>query len=141
MAQQWGRKERIIWQPHLPIYTCMGLAGAVLCTLFFLWENYSFQQPAIRRAYTMEYLRAFVGAQFKQHGKYELIQLGGAGRKERLATASDFMEGTTLLPEGARGELVHWYHRQGGTNPVLDDFIRKHDGSRYKVKGINRDLG
>lgn len=58
------------------------------------------QQPAIRRAYIVEYLRASVGAQFKQHGKYRLIVIGGSGLKERPATAADFMKSTTSFPDG-----------------------------------------
>ena len=101
MATQWGRKERIIWQPHMPIYSYMAVGCAVLCAVFFFWESFTFQQPEIRKAYTTEYLRASVGAQFNQHGKYQLIMLGGPGRTERMALPSDFVDGTTLLPNGA----------------------------------------
>ena len=95
-----GRNERIVWQPHVPVFSYTMLAVTAFCAIFFLWENYSFQQPAIRRAYTVEYLRASVGAQFKQYGKYRLLMLGGPGTKERPAMAADFTKGTTAIPDG-----------------------------------------
>ena len=101
MATQWGRKERLVWAPHLPIYSCLAVAGALLCAVFFLWESYAFQQPELQKAYTTEYIRAGFGAQFNQHGQFRLLVLGGSKRPGRLAMPGDFVEGTTLLPGGA----------------------------------------
>ncbi len=121
MATQWGRKEQIIWQPHMPVYSYIALASALLCAAFFVGESYTFQQPEIRKAYTGEYLRASVGSQFNLHGKYQLIMLVGPGRPERMALPSDFVEGTTLLPNGAcvpvmlspavRAQGFEYFHR------------------------------
>ena len=101
MATQWGRNERLVWAPHAPIFSYLAVAGAVLCAVLFIWESYAFQQPEIRKAYTSEYIRASVGAQFHQHGKYRLLYLGGPGRDARLALPDDFVEGMTLLPSGS----------------------------------------
>ena len=100
MRTQWGRKETIVWQPHMPIYSYMALAGAFLCAVLFLWESYAFQQTPLRKAYLTEYVRASVGALTKQHGKFRLIMLVGPSTAARLAAPSDFLVGTTLLPGG-----------------------------------------
>ena len=97
---KWGRNERLVWAPHAPIYSYMAVTAAVLCALLFVWERYRFQQPEIERAYTTEYARSSFGAQFNQHGKYRLIVIGGKHRPSRLATATDFVPGTTFLPGG-----------------------------------------
>ena len=44
MATQWGRKETIVWQPHMPVYSYLAIAASILCSVFFLWESYAFQQ-------------------------------------------------------------------------------------------------
>ena len=101
MVTQWGRKERLVWAPHMPIYSYGAVAAAFLCAVFFLWESYAFQQLEIRKAYTTEYIRAGIGSEFSQHGKYRLLMLGGSKRPGRLAVPADFVDGTTLLPGGA----------------------------------------
>ncbi len=101
MATQWGRRETVVWQPHLPVYTYMAISTAFLCALLFLWESYAFQHLEIEKAYTTEYLRASLGAQFNQHGKYRVLMLGGGKRPARLALPADFVDGTTLLPNGS----------------------------------------
>jgi type IV secretory pathway TraG/TraD family ATPase VirD4 len=101
MATQWGRKETAVWPPHMPIYSYAGAILALLFTLLFLWQNYRFWQTPLQQAYAMEYIRAKVGAQFNQHGKYRLLHLGGGNYGPRLAMPSDFVKGTTLLPGGA----------------------------------------
>lgn len=101
MSTQWGRKETAIWPPHMPIYSYTGAAIALLCTAFFLWQNYRFWQTPLQQAYATEYIRAKVGSQFNQHGKYRLLHLGGSGHAPRLALPSDFVKGTTFLPKGA----------------------------------------
>ena len=121
MPTQWGRRERIVWQPHMPIFSYFAVAGALLCAVFFAWESYTFQQPEIRKAYTTEYLRASVGSQFNMHGKYQLIMLGGPNKPERIALPSDFVDGTTFLPNGrsvpvmlspaARAQGFEFFHR------------------------------
>lgn len=100
MAEPWGRKETIVWQPHMPIYSYAALAGAVLCAVLFLWESYAFQQEPLRKAYLTEYVRATVGAQANQHGMYRLIMLAGPSAAARLALPADFVPGTTPVPGG-----------------------------------------
>jgi hypothetical protein len=105
MATQWGRKETIIWQPHLPVYSYTVLGLGFLCAILFVWESYAFQQEPLQKAYLTEYIRASVGAQANQHGAFRLITLAGPSVAPRLALPSDFVTGTTPV-------------RGGGTLPV-----------------------
>jgi type IV secretory pathway TraG/TraD family ATPase VirD4 len=101
MATQWGRKETIVWQPHMPIYSYAAVAIALLSAVLFLWESYAFQQKPLRKAYTTEYVRATFGALFNQHGSYRLLMVGGETKTPRLALPADLVKGETLLPGGA----------------------------------------
>lgn len=100
MATQWGRKETIVWQPHLPVFSYMAAAAAFFCAVLFVWESYAFQQEPLRKAYTTEYVRASVGSMFNQHGRYQLLYLGGGKRAARPVLPADFVKGKTLLPGG-----------------------------------------
>ena len=101
MAAHWGRRETIVWQPHMPVYSYLAIAATIFCAVFFLWESYAFQQEPMRKAYTTEYIRATVGATANQHGSYRLLTLSGPAVATRLALPADFSKGTTLLPGGA----------------------------------------
>ncbi len=100
MATQWGRKETVVWQPHMPIYSYTAIAGALLCAILFLWESYAFQQAPLQKAYIAEYIRATFGDQANQHGNYRLVTLAGPSVKPRLALPGDFVSGTTLMRGG-----------------------------------------
>ena len=99
MATQWGRKETIVWPPHLPIYSYAAVASALCCfALFGLQQLRSL--PTLQQSYVTEYFRAEVGAQFKQSGKYTLIYVSGPKQKPRLALPADFIPGEMTLPGG-----------------------------------------
>ena len=85
----------------MPIYSYAALACGFLCAVLFLWESYAFQQEPLQKAYLTEYIRATVGAQANQHGKFRLVTLEGPSAAPRLALPADFVAGTTLLPGGA----------------------------------------
>ena len=38
MATQWGRKETIIWPPHVPMLSYTAVATALLCTCLLVWQ-------------------------------------------------------------------------------------------------------
>lgn len=102
MATQWGRKETIIWPPHVPLISYCAIAGALLLTLFFAWERYAFQLPPLQKAYMTDLVRADVGSAFHAHQSYRLLYLGGPGVKARPAMPMDFADGEMLLPDGKR---------------------------------------
>ena len=49
MATKWGRNERLVWAPHMPVYSYMALGATFLCVFLFFWESYAFQHPESRR--------------------------------------------------------------------------------------------
>ena len=100
MATQWGRKERIIWPPHVPIMSYSAVAAAILCTCFFIWQRLHFSLSPVQRSYITEYIRSQVGAKFNAHESYRLIYLGGVKARPRLALPVDITKGTTILPDG-----------------------------------------
>jgi hypothetical protein len=121
MANQWGRKETIIWPPHVPILSYTAVAIAVLCTCFFIWQRLNFSLPPLEKSYITEYARSQVGSMFKAHQSYHLLYLGGGTAKARLALPADFIEGSTTLPNGktfpvalsdvARLQGYRWFFR------------------------------
>lgn len=99
MTTQWGRKETIVWPPHAPIYTYTALLSATICLCLFGLQQLR-SLPTLQHSYITEYLRASVGAQFQQSGKYDLIYVSGAKQKPRLALPADFVPGHMTLPDG-----------------------------------------
>jgi len=148
MATRWGRKETIIWPPHLPILSYTAVATALLCTCFFVWQRVNFSMPPLQRSYITEYIRSQVGRTFKAHESYQLLYLGGGKSKPRLAFPVDFIPGKTTLPNGtivpvALSELAtlqgyRWFYR--GPEQKLPDagmhsWLRK---TVYDDKGLLR---
>ena len=99
MANQWGRKETIIWPPHVPVMSYGAIAAGLLCTCIFFWQQLHFSLPPLQRSYITEYIRSEVGSTFKAHQSYRLLYLGGRA-KPRLALPIDFTDGRTTLPNG-----------------------------------------
>ncbi len=99
MAAQWGRKETIVWPPHVPIYSYTALASALLCMCLFGLQQLR-SLPTLERTYITGYVRSAIGAQFKQSGKYALIYVYGTRQKPRLALPADLIPGEMTLPDG-----------------------------------------
>ena len=99
MATEWGRKETIVWRPHLPIWTYCAIAGWLMCTFLFGLERYA-RLPILQKSYISDFVRAKVGTMLNQHGDYRMIYLSGGRRAPRLALPADFVEGVTMLPNG-----------------------------------------
>ncbi len=51
MAAHWGRKETIIWPPHVPLMSYSAVAAALLLTCFLLWQRVRFAMPPLEQAY------------------------------------------------------------------------------------------
>ncbi len=85
MATQWGRKETIIWPPHVPMLSYTAVATALLCTCLFVWQRFTFSMTPLQRSYITEYIRSDIGAKFTAHESYRLLYLGGGKGKPRLA--------------------------------------------------------
>ena len=100
MATQWGRKETIIWPPHVPMLSYTAIATALLCTCLLVWQRYTFSMTPLQRSYMTEYVRSQVGGTFHAHETYRLLYLGGGTAKPRLAFPGDFVSGKTTLPSG-----------------------------------------
>jgi type IV secretory pathway TraG/TraD family ATPase VirD4 len=134
MATQWGRKETIIWPPHVPLMSYCAIAGAFLLTLFFAWERYAFQFPPLQKAYMTDYVRAAVGSTFHAHGSYRLLYLGGLEAKPRLALPIDFAEGEMRLPDGKQMPfaLAELADAQGYRFPFRGPAEKLADASLYR---------
>ena len=100
MKPDWGRKETVVWPPHVPIYTYSAVAFALLCTIFFCWERLRFQQTPLQRTYAGAFARAAAGAMASTKGKYALLYVDGPKKPSRLAVGLDFIDGETRLPSG-----------------------------------------
>ena len=100
MATQWGRKETIIWPPHVPILSYTAIATALLCTGMFIWQRLAFSLTPLQRSYITEYIRSDAGGTFNAHEAYRLLYLGGGNEKPRLAFPVDFVAGKTELLNG-----------------------------------------
>jgi hypothetical protein len=87
MATQWGRRETIIWPPHVPILTYTAIATALLCTCLFVWQCLAFSMTPLQRSYVSEYIRSGVGGAFKCS---RVIQPLVSGRSKETITACIF---------------------------------------------------
>ncbi len=100
MGTQWGRKETIIWPPHMPILSYSAVAAALLLTCLFGWFHLRSGLPPLEQAYFTDYVRAGAGSSFHLRGQYRLVYLGGDKMKPRPAFPVDFTTGTMTLPSG-----------------------------------------
>ena len=100
MATHWGRKETIIWPPHVPLMSYSAVAVALLFTCLLLWQRVRFAMPPLEQTYIGDYIRAQAGAAFHLSSSYRLIYLGGGKAKPRLAFPFDFTRGNMTLPSG-----------------------------------------
>ena len=103
MAQQWGRKETVIWPPQVPIYTYGTLILAIPITLTLLFGMYLLKL-FLARNYTVAFFESAAGAEFNMHGNYRLIYLGGGKRAPRVAVPGDFVPGSMMLARNRRAE-------------------------------------
>ena len=100
MATHWGRKETIIWPPHVPLMSYSAIAGALLFTCLLLWQQVRIAMTPLEQAYIGDYVCARAGAAFHLNGSYQLVYLGGGKAKPRLAFPFDFTRGKMMLPSG-----------------------------------------
>jgi len=134
MATHWGRKETIIWPPHVPLMSYSALAGAFLFTCLLLWQQVRFRLPPLEQAYIGDYVRARSGAAFHLNGSYQLVYLGGGKARPRLAFPFDFTRGKITLPSGkiAPYALAELPRAQGYEFPFRAPARKYTDASMYR---------
>jgi type IV secretory pathway TraG/TraD family ATPase VirD4 len=134
MANQWGRKETIIWPPHAPVMSYAALAAAFLCTCLFVWQRLHFSLPPLQQSYISEYIRSEIGGTIHAHGTYRLVYLGGRKAKPRLAFPVDFVPGKMTLPDGkvVSFELSELAQAQGYSFPFRGPAQQLADASVYR---------
>jgi type IV secretory pathway TraG/TraD family ATPase VirD4 len=134
MAAHWGRKETIIWPPHVPLMSYSAVAGALLFTCLLLWQQVRFSLPPLERAYIGDYMRARAGAAFHLNGSYRLVYLGGGKARPRLAFPFDFTRGKMTLPSGktAPFALTELAQSQGYEFPFRAPARKYIDASMYR---------
>ncbi len=134
MAAHWGRKETIIWPPHVPILSYSAVAAALLLTCLLLWQRVRFDLPPLEQAYIGDYMRARAGAAFHLNGSYRLVYLGGGKAKPRLAYPFDFTTGNMTLPSGktAPFALAELPRSQGYAFPFRAPARKYTDASMYR---------
>ena len=93
----WGRKETIIWPPHIPIYTYGAVFAAIVLTGVFLCAHLRFDNTPLQRYYMPIYERtSAIGAFSATHrSAYRMLFVGGRGTAPRPAMDSDVVLGKT----------------------------------------------
>jgi len=134
MATHWGRKETIIWPPHVPLMSYSAVAVALLLTCLLFWQRVRFAMPPLEQAYIGDYMRAQAGAAFHLKGSYRLVYLGGGKAKPRLAFPFDFTRGKMTLPSGkvAPFALAELARSEGYEFPFLGPAQKYTDASMYR---------
>src|SRR3984885_2746027 len=100
MAMQWGRKESIIWPPRSPIYTYGAIFFSVVAAGFFLYFRFSLALTPMQEFSLPYYVRTAVAGTMHQTDKYQLLAVTDSGKRTRLATEEDVVEGSTPEPGG-----------------------------------------
>jgi len=134
MATHWGRKETIIWPPHVPLMSYSVVAAALLLTCLLLWQRVRFAMPPLEQAYMGDYVCARAGAVFHLNGSYRLVYLGGGKAKPRIAFPFDFTRGSMTLPSGktAPFALAELARSQGYEFPFRAPARKYTDASMYR---------
>ena len=148
MAKHWGRKETIIWPPHVPIMSYTAIAAAALCTVLFVWQHLNYSMTPLQQSYITEYVRSEAGAAVKAHQDYRLVYVGGDRLKPRLAMPVDLTDGKTMLPSGkvvpiglselAMAQGYRWFFR-GLPQKLADGSMHRWlRGAVYDDKGLGQ---
>jgi type IV secretory pathway TraG/TraD family ATPase VirD4 len=93
----WGRKETIIWPPHIPIYTYSAVVAAIVLTGVFLCAHLRFGNTPLQRYYMPIYERtSAIGAFSTTHrSAYRMLFVGGRSAAPRPAMDNDVVLGKT----------------------------------------------
>lgn len=95
MAQQWGRKETIIWPPQTPVYTYGAFFLSLLVICAALRITFVRDQTPLQQFYTPAYFRSSMVGIMKRPHKYRLLYISDARGHMRLAAAADVVAGNT----------------------------------------------
>jgi type IV secretory pathway TraG/TraD family ATPase VirD4 len=134
VAAQWGRKETVIWPPQMPIFSYGAIVLTVFCVIAFALAQLRFFETPFRKSYLTSYIRARIGAQFHQFGRYRLLYLIGGRRNPRLALPVDFVRGQTRKPDGriVPVTLSSLALSQGYTDFMLESERNYNDARLYR---------
>jgi type IV secretory pathway TraG/TraD family ATPase VirD4 len=140
--QQWGRNEKILWPPQVPVYTIGAMVLSLPVAIILLVSLYM-GKPLLERASTMVYLKSAVGSLYNGHGKYRLMYLSGGKHAARPAQsvdilpASDEQPGVLLSPLAAAQGYTTF-----GRGPLLRyEDLRLHNWLQAAVFGGHSLLG
>jgi hypothetical protein len=72
-AEQWGRKESLIWPPRGYVYALAAFGAALLFTGFFVWLRYEYALSPLEAYYLPYYLRSESIGPLHLVSSYQLI--------------------------------------------------------------------
>ncbi len=99
-AEQWGRRESLIWPPRGYLYTLGALFLAVVFTGFLVWLRVAYSLSPLERYYLPYYLRTETLGTLHPSGAYQLVLVQGGKSQTRPALNADVQRGKTLQAVG-----------------------------------------
>ena len=99
-AEQWGRRESLIWPPRGYLYTLGALFLAVVFTGFLVWLRVAYGLSPLERYYLPYYLRTETLGTLHPAGAYQLVLVQGGKSQVRPALNADVQRGKTLQAIG-----------------------------------------
>ncbi len=121
-AQQWGRRESLIWPPRGYPYTLVALLVALAATGFFAWLRFEYGLKPLERYYLRYYLRTETVGTLHPTGTYRLLFVSGGNPPARPALEDDVDRGTTPQSDGKPLPLTLSDHaREHGFNLLFPE--------------------
>ena len=94
-AEQWGRRESLIWPPRGYLYTLGALFLAVVFTGFLVWLRVAYGLSPLERYYLPYYLRTETLGTVHPSGAYQLVLVQGVKSQMHPALNADVQRGKT----------------------------------------------
>jgi hypothetical protein len=101
MADEWGRKETVMWPPHQPLYSYSAFAGALVLLLLFGWQHTHFALTPLQRVYLSMYAKTDATGALGVHGKHRLLWVSGPHVTAAPAIDLAVEPGQTLIEQGS----------------------------------------
>ena len=99
-AQQWGRKESLIWPPRGYMYVLAAFGATLLFTGFYVWLRYQYALSPLEAYYLPYYLRSESIGPLHLVSTYQLILITDGERHTRPALDDDVQQpGETQQPQ------------------------------------------
>jgi len=105
-AQQWGRKESIVWPPRGFYYTYGAIFVAVVATGFFMFVHFRFSLSPLEQYYLPYYVRSEAAGLLRPTGMYRLVYITDGKSHSRVAMPNDVTAGETRQFSGRPLPLV-----------------------------------